>query len=508
MYTFGVSIQTGFVAPRTAARRSTAGRDGKGAGVETALWLLIAPVTVTGAALAAYGALWPDAGEWQALILLACLAVAAERFDLSLYGDSRVSLAFVPIFASFILAGITGLAAVVPAAMLATAFNRPLYKTAFNFGALMVAGAASYGVFQSFGKAADAEAWPEVLGPALLAAAVNFAVNSVLVASAIAISGRTRVRPVWNEHFLWLWPHYLALGVLALAMASAYAAMGFWGIGVFLLPPLMMRLSLKQYVDRTTKGVMDLRRAHGDLQAAHKQVTEAMNSLGKAYDGTLRSLVAALDARDRETAGHSERVADLTMAIAAEMGIARDTDEWRCISWGALLHDVGKIAIRDEILGKPGSLTNEEWEAMRTHPASGYDILRSVDFLAPAGNIVLAHHERYDGGGYPNGLSGDEIPLGARVFMIADAFDAMTSDRSYRKAMPAEEALAEILRNSGTQFDPAAVRAFLSVYQERYVGNDAGSRPVAAGASRQPRAQLSEALRRAIAEAAGLENEL
>ncbi len=140
---------------------------------------------------------------------------------------------------------------------------------------------------------------------------------------------------------------------------------------------------------------------------------------------------------------------------------------------------------------------------MRTHPHAGYEILRQVDFLAPAADIVLAHHERYDGKGYPRGLVGDQIPLGARIFMIADAFDAMTSDRTYRSAMPAEEALAEILRNSGTQFDPAAVMGFLSVYRRRFVG--AGQQKGAGSHSHDGEPKLSQALEQAIREAIGAE---
>jgi putative nucleotidyltransferase with HDIG domain len=196
---------------------------------------------------------------------------------------------------------------------------------------------------------------------------------------------------------MWLTPHYLVLSFLGLAMASAHNAMGFWGLFVFIAPAAMMRLSLKQYVDQTTRTVLRLRSAHEHLQSAHDQVTEAMDSLGRAYEGTLKSLVAALDARDAETGGHSERVADLTMAMAIEMGIQTDTNEWQYISWGALLHDVGKIAIPDSVLRKPSALNEEEWAAMRTHPSTGHDILRSVEFLQPAANIVLAHHERWDG---------------------------------------------------------------------------------------------------------------
>jgi putative nucleotidyltransferase with HDIG domain len=446
--------------------------------------------------LAVYGGFSPDSVDWQVLLVLAALAFLAERFDMNLYGDSRVSLAFVPIFAAVLISGMTGLALVVPIAILASAHSRSLYKTAFNFGALMAAGAVAYLILYAFGISDHAHSWPQVLLPVILAGGANFVVNSALVAIAISLNSGTNARSVWREHFLWLFPHYLLLAVMALAIVAAYETMGLWGIAVFVAPTLMMRFTVKQYLDRTTESVLELREAHTRLQEAHTQLKKALATLDKSYDGTLRSLVAALDARDSETAGHSERVADLTMAIAEEMGIQPYSDEWRWMSWGALLHDVGKIAIPDEILRKPGVLTDSEWEAMRTHPRTGFDILKSVDFLAPAAEIVLSHHERYDGTGYPRGLAGDEIPIGARIFMIADAFDAMTSNRAYRSAMPAEEALAEILRNSGSQFDPAAVKAFLSVYQKRFVSHST---------RRAPGHHLADNLKKAILEAAGLE---
>jgi putative nucleotidyltransferase with HDIG domain len=448
----------------------------------------------------------PESVDWALLITLAALAVASERMDLNMYGASRVSLGFIPIFAAVVASGMIGLAVVVPVAVAASAWGRPLHKTAFNFGTLMMAGLASEAVLNSFTGLDYGRDWPAVIVPGVLAGGANFAVNTALVSLAISLSTAANPARVWSANFKWLLPHYIVFAFIGLAMIGAYEAMGFWGIAVFLAPPMAMRLTVKQYLDHTTQSVIELRDAHSQLQTAHDQLTAAMSSLGNAYDGTLRSLVAALDARDSETAGHSERVADLTMAIAAELGIKPDTDEWRYISWGALLHDVGKIAIPDQILRKPGRLDDEEWESMRQHPRAGWDILQSVDFLAPASEIVLAHHERYDGHGYPAGLAGDTIPLGARIFMIADAFDAMTSDRSYRAAMPAEEALAEILRNSGSQFDPAAVRAFLSVYQGRFVGtvhhHHVGGPNDGRHGGRLP---LSESLKRAIAEAAGID---
>jgi putative nucleotidyltransferase with HDIG domain len=503
--------RAGFIAPgrqRAAggaarqARDSSAESSHEPLGLGLALHALVAMVSLIGGALVVRGVLDQQPVDWPAMAVLVALAVVSERSDLSLYGNSRVSLAFVPIFAALVLSGMTGLAIVVPLAVLASSPGRPLYKTAFNFGSLMAAGAASVAVLSAFGSQDYSQGWPQVLGPVVLAGAANFVANSVLVACAIAFSSRSNIRQVWGEHFMWLWPHYILLAILGAAIVAAFEAMGIWGIAVFLVPPLTMRLSMKQYLDRTTKSVMELRATHGQLQVAHTQLTQAMASLGNAYDGTLRSLVAALDARDSETAGHSERVADLTMAIAEEMGLSPDTEQWRYISWGALLHDIGKIAIPDEILRKPGGLSEPEWEAMRSHPRDGWDILQSVDFLAPAADIVLAHHERFDGHGYPGGLAGEQVPLGARIFMIADAFDAMTSDRVYRAVLPVEEALAEVLRNSGTQFDPAAVRAFLTVYQKRFVGT-VHHRQLHGNGSKHT-TELSEALKQAIIEAAGL----
>jgi len=509
MQALGVTAEGGFVPGVKRPDEAPAQPESPGGANAFFLNALVLVTFVAGTALVVYGGvLATDGMNWELVAALALLAVLAERTDMSLYGDSRVSLAIVPIFATVVGAGMPGLAIVVPLAILASAHGRPLRKTAFNFGALMLAAAAAALVMPTTYNTDTALEWPQILLPAAIAGSINFAVNTLLVAAAIGLNSRTSLPKVWAEHFPWLLPHYVILAAIGTAVIGAYEATGIWGIAIFVAPPLMMRLSIKQYLDRTTRNVLDLRNTHDQLQEAHGQVTDAMEHLSDAYDGTLRSLSAALDARDSETGGHSERVADLTLAIATEMGFEKDTDEWRNISWGALLHDVGKIAVPDSILRKPGALTDDEWQTMRSHPAAGYEILLKIDFLKTANQIVLTHHERYDGGGYPRGLAGEEIPLGARIFTIADAFDAMTSDRSYRTAMPAEEALAEILRNSGTQFDPTAVRAFLSVYQRRFVGTVHHGHLASAKAAPGGHTELSESLKRAIAEAAGLDGEL
>jgi putative nucleotidyltransferase with HDIG domain len=194
------------------------------------------------------------------------------------------------------------------------------------------------------------------------------------------------------------------------------------------------------------------------------QTRQMEQEVQKSYRATLDALLAALDIRDTETEGHSERVAAYTMAMASRLKLS--PDELQAIELGALLHDIGKIGVPDSILYKPGPLTPEEWEIMKQHPVIGYRMCMKIDALRPAAPIVLHHHERWDGQGYPYGLAGEAIPLGARIFAIADTLDAMTSDRPYRKALSFAQAREEIIRCSGQQFDPDMVKLFLEIPEE------------------------------------------
>jgi putative nucleotidyltransferase with HDIG domain len=194
-----------------------------------------------------------------------------------------------------------------------------------------------------------------------------------------------------------------------------------------------------------------------------RQLQKALHRIEETYDQTLEALGAALDLRDASTAGHSSRVTRYSLAVARAMGCS--AEELQELTRGAYLHDIGKIGIPDGILLKEGPLTWEEQEVMRSHVSIGYQLVKRISFLSPASKIVLAHQERYDGLGYPLGLRGQDIPLGARIFAVADTFDAMTSDRPYRRALPSETAFEEIQREAGRQFDPEVVRAFLSLPQ-------------------------------------------
>ncbi len=192
----------------------------------------------------------------------------------------------------------------------------------------------------------------------------------------------------------------------------------------------------------------------GDLQRSNFELIQT-------YDATLEGWARALELKDQETEGHARRVIEMSMALAEEMGV--EDAQLAHIRRGALLHDIGKMGIPDQILQKEGSLNEEEWELMKQHPQYAYDLLSEIDYLKPALDIPYCHHEKWDGTGYPQGLEGEEIPLGARIFAVVDVWDALRSDRSYRDAWPDEKALSYITQQAGKQFDPAVVEAFLKV---------------------------------------------
>jgi putative nucleotidyltransferase with HDIG domain len=249
----------------------------------------------------------------------------------------------------------------------------------------------------------------------------------------------------------------------------------------FLLKPLTV-----EEINRSVVGAFErltaarqARAYKGSLETSIQRRTHelevALSELESNYQMTLEALVAALDSREHETFSHSLRVRAYTRYLARRAGFPPAL--LPSLEQGALLHDIGKISVADAILLKPAKLTAEEWEEMRKHPVAGDEILKRVPFLRPASAVVRHHHERYDGSGYPDGLKGAEIPLGARLFTVADTLDAMTSDRTYRKGPGFEAAQKEVQRWSGKQFDPHIVDLFLKIPAEtwKHVRDEAGN---------------------------------
>ncbi|HMS42600.1 MAG TPA: HD domain-containing protein [Pyrinomonadaceae bacterium] len=214
------------------------------------------------------------------------------------------------------------------------------------------------------------------------------------------------------------------------------------------------------------KKLKDSYQFHLENLAAERatEIDKALEEIESSYRITLKALVQALETRDFETHGHSERVVTFSLRLGHELGLEKDS--LRDLELGALMHDIGKIGVPDAILRKPARLNDEEWEKMKLHPLHGQKILRNIRFLEGAAKIVCQHHEQWDGSGYPYGLRGETIDLGARIFAVVDAFDAMVSDRVYRKGRSYFAALEELERCSGTQFDPMIVEAFKQVPQE------------------------------------------
>jgi len=410
------------------------------------------------------------------LAFIALLAGVSEVLAVRLHQDGRVSVATVGIVLAALMFGLPG-AALVSATITITGWfcfaHREVPKLAFNFGQHSLATFTATSLALALGGASVAEnpAWALCAG--VLVGLVIWGMSSVAVALIMGMTSGKPVVPIYRANFSWLFPHYAALGLVGGGLAVAYDRLGVAGLAILSVPLLLSRYSMKQVLDKTRENVLRLERSNQQLQGAYIEIRNMSDELSHAYTGTLESLVAALDVRDQETRGHSTRVATHSLDIADLLGI-KDEHELATIYRGALMHDVGKIGVPDSILHKPAKLTEEEWEFMRRHSAMGYKILAQVPYLRPTARIVLAHHERWDGDGYPRRLKAEDIPLGARIFAICDTYDAIISDRPYRRGQSPDAALAEILRCAGSQFDPKVVEAFEAAFPG-WREEDAGS---------------------------------
>ena len=260
--------------------------------------------------------------------------------------------------------------------------------------------------------------------------------------------------------------------VMISGMQTVESAIGALRLGAFdyLMKPFDLR-QVEAVVKRALEHhelVVAKRRYENHLEELVEQRTveldRALNSLEGAYRSTLKALTAALETRDSETHGHSERVVSYSLRLGREYGL--NSQDMKALEFGALLHDIGKIGVPDSILRKPAKLTEEEWVRMREHPLHGQQILRGIEFLQGAARVVAQHHEQWNGTGYPSGLRGEEIDINARIFSVADAFDAITSDRVYRRGKSYEAAAQELDDWAGRQFDPKIVEAFHRVPKE------------------------------------------
>jgi putative nucleotidyltransferase with HDIG domain len=294
----------------------------------------------------------------------------------------------------------------------------------------------------------------------------------------MALEGHDSWRRLWNERFSWLLPHYVAFGAVAGAIALAYQAIGLYGLAVFVLPLVLMRKTMAAYLGHTERSTKKLREAAETIRNQNVSLEQANRLLKERSTAAMESLSATVDARDAYTAGHSRRVQQLALAIGRELGLSHA--ELDLLGQAALFHDIGKLAIPDAVLLKPSSLSGDEWSLMQRHADEGARIIDRLGFLGDAVPAIRHHHERWDGAGYPDGLAGEEIPLGARIIHVADALDSMLTNRIYRAARPAAEALEELRQGGGSQFCPRCVAALERLLETGEGRKQAPTSPLAA----------------------------
>jgi putative nucleotidyltransferase with HDIG domain len=379
-----------------------------------------------------------DSGRVATLL---ALTLVLQMFSVPVYRRGSVSVSAIGVLASvFLLDTGTAMAVAVVAALVqwirALLRHRgQLHKGIFDCANYALSAAAASVAFNLAGV------WRP--GAAVLAGTIYAAVNNGLLCLAMSFAEETSWRTIWRERFHWARFHFVLFGPLALAATIAYRQTGTAGLAAFALPPALMILSVRQYLERTTVAVDEIRQANLKLRRAHRD--------------TIAALSRSMEAKDVYTGGHTERVAAVAVSLARKLGY--NGEELEAIEIGALLHDIGKIGIPEQILRKQAPLDDGEWDVVKTHPVISDYILSELDLHPIVRQCARSSHERMDGLGYPDGLHGEEIPVPARIVLVADAFDALTSARPYRPARPPLAALAEIREHAGTQFCPRVVAA-------------------------------------------------
>lgn len=392
------------------------------------------------------GAVWMRPPfNWPMLLLVAALVALLEgQGPVAIQvGRSKVlfsAKAYASIGAVYLLGPSAAVASTVGAVANSAWVKRGVsIKTLFNAAMSVLVYTSAYGTFDVLRRLSGTNIVLLVAAGAVGGCAA-WIVNQSLVGMVIAAeqgSQRFRIRS-YVASVVAFFPYYMGYGLTGVGVvAASYRLKDAAALITLAAPVAIVQAATNRWITEQ-----------------HARVAEARSG----FNATLISLSKAIDLRDKDTEGHCRRVVDYSLLMGRNLNFS--DDELTRLCHGALLHDIGKIGVSDTILHKPGPLTDEEWAVMRTHPELGFMMVADVRQLEKAREIILNHHERFDGKGYPNGKSGDAIPLGARLFTIADSFDAMISDRPYRKGMSIQAAREEVRRCSGTQFDPLCVAAF------------------------------------------------
>jgi diguanylate cyclase (GGDEF)-like protein/putative nucleotidyltransferase with HDIG domain len=425
------------------------------------LALLVGLVGALGTTAGILGFVFGHSTDIVGLITIMGLVGIGQALSLEVEETGSISVSAVGALAA---AAIIGPRAALPLALTMSAVEwsarrAVFHQLLFNVGVISLAclSAAAIFSFHMGGRVGTGI----FVASGLLAGLAYFVVNTGLLSAAVGLEGRESPRRVWTERFAWLLPHYAVYGFIAAVIYEAYKPIGAWAILVFALPLFLMRKTQEAYLKHTQRSAHKLRAAAETIQSQNVSLEQANRLLKERSTAAMESLSATVDARDAYTAGHSRRVQQLALAVGRELELSQA--ELELLGHAALFHDIGKLGIPDAILLKPGALTDEEWVVMASHAEEGASIINRLGFLSDAVPAIRHHHERFDGAGYPVGLAGEDIPLGARIIHVADAFDSMLTTRVYRPARPAQDALDELHRNAGSQFCPRCVGALEAI---------------------------------------------
>jgi diguanylate cyclase (GGDEF)-like protein/putative nucleotidyltransferase with HDIG domain len=396
--------------------------------------------------------------DWFGLTACAFLVALMEGLSIEFYiKKTSISTSTAPFIAGVLLFGPIG--ALVLSVVLATTAmikNRsPVKRYIFNTSNHLISSSLCAGLVLLTGEPFIAQPGFVQLSLAVVCGLIMFVSSTTLVSCVMSLSMGVRARNVWTGQFSWLWPYYAAFGVLGFTLFHAYIYAGLLGMVVIGVPLLVLRYSQVLYIQRTETMVNQLQETNVELEIKGGEI----NTLNEEL---LLALANLIDLRDPYVYGHSQRVATYANLIAKELGLPAERVE--LIRKAGLLHDIGKFGVPESILYKPGKLTAEEYFVLKQHPAIGAEMVERIHSLQPLVPMIHYHHERYAGtGGFPSGLQGEDIPLEARIICLADAVEAMASDRPYRRALDNQEIFEEIRKNAGTQFDPKVVDAFFNV---------------------------------------------
>jgi len=368
------------------------------------------------------------------LIIVADTAqISLPRGGASIYASSPIDLASILLFGAPAAALIEAVATLLSEVFIQ---RRAAVRIAFNVPLLILTVGTAGLVFESFGPRWTSLDSPRFLIPLLACGLVYYLVNTVSISMVIGLSDGKNPFRIWKQNYMWNFFHILAFLPVAAVIALVYVKSGMWTIALFVVPLFLARYTFQLYIE-----------------------------MKEAHINTVSALTSALDANDPYTHGHSYRVSCYALSLGRAMGLS--SKDLEVLEYSALLHDIGKIAIKKEILHKAGRLTEEEFRSLKAHPVTGADIVENLKFLKEAAILVRYHHEQPNGKGYPDGLKGDEIPVGSRILLCADAYDAMTSDRPYRKGLPIEKVLDQFEKYKGTQFDLDVANLLVRLVRQR-----------------------------------------